>query len=148
MSIMLSLYFNALQSSISDRRWNPLPLFWPNIGKGECRALAWDPDSNCKFTLANVECGLRDRSSPSTSPLDQSRPRMGLCCQDTVRAGTFWRFLKISLCASGAQLRLDIVAKIQIWHFPPKLFPTTLLGVLSFKSSSLSSPISNSSNSS
>ena len=24
-------------------------------------ALAWDPDSNCRFTLAKVECGLRDR---------------------------------------------------------------------------------------
>ena len=30
-------------------------------------ALAWDPDSNCSFTLANVECGHRDRLEPFIS---------------------------------------------------------------------------------
>jgi len=38
--------------------------------QGECRALAWDPDSNCKFTLANVECGLRDRFICERDPID------------------------------------------------------------------------------
>ena len=33
---------------------------------------------------------------------------MGSWGQHTVQAGTFWDVLNVSLCASGAQLRLDI----------------------------------------
>ena len=41
--------------------------------------------------------------------------------QDTVRAGTFWGVLNVSLCAFGAQLGLNSVDKmlLQFWrvHF-------------------------------
>ena len=33
----------------------------------------------------------------------------GLWVEDTIQAGTFWGVLQVLLCASSAQLRLDIL---------------------------------------
>ena len=46
-----------------------------------------------------------------------AKPRMGSCAEDTVRAGTFFRFRKVSLGASGAQLGLVIFAQIEFCLF-------------------------------
>ena len=42
---------------------------------------------------------------------------MGPWGQDTVWAGTSWGVLNVSLCASGAQLELDIIANYKIAKF-------------------------------
>ena len=50
-------------------------------------------------------------SSSSSSSLDLiPYAKNGSSGRDIVQAGTFWDIINVSLCASGAQLRLDKVA--------------------------------------
>ena len=56
------------------------------------------------YTLHSTASFTTSSSSP---PGQRHRPRMGPWGQATVWAGTSWGVLNVSLCASGAQLKMD-----------------------------------------
>ena len=58
------ILYGALPEKVPQIMGNERTVSWGSertVSQGDCLALAWHPEADCRFSLAAVDCGARDR---------------------------------------------------------------------------------------